>query len=78
LGNPVLGDFATLYCLENEAGLYHWQLHNVAGQIREQGKQQLAPNQRLEIPLHKLSAGIYFLTLQSFDGRIVSFKLVKG
>ena len=78
LGNPVLGDFATLYSLENEAGLYQWQLCNTAGQICEQGKQQLAPNQRLEIPLHKLSAGIYFLTLQSFDGRIVSFKLVKG
>ena len=78
MGNPVLDDFATLYSLENEAGLYQWQLCNTAGQICEQGKQQLAPNQRLEIPLHKLSAGIYFLTLQSFDGRIVSFKLVKG
>lgn len=78
LGNPVQGNTATLFCLETNEGLYTWHLCDVAGKIQEQGSLHLSPNQRFELPLAQLNAGLYLLTIQSEDGRTGTFRLLKG
>jgi hypothetical protein len=78
MGNPVMGNSAVLYCLETRDAAYSWHLSDVAGKILTQGQLKLAPNQRFEIPMEHLEAGIYLLSVQSSDGRVHTFRLMRG
>ena len=78
MGNPVMGNSAVLYCLETRDAAYNWHLSDVAGKMLEQGQLKLAPNQRFEIPMEHLEAGIYLLSVQSSDGRVHTFRLMRG
>jgi hypothetical protein len=76
-GNPV-GDQIRLATSTTRREMVEIQLINSAGQVMQQQKYNISAGTNiLEIPIQRLSAGMYFLKTQVGEGYVETFRVIK-
>jgi hypothetical protein len=76
-GNPV-GDQIRLATSTTRREMVEIQLINSAGQVMQQQKYNISAGTNiLEIPVQRLSAGMYFLKTQVGEGYVETFRVIK-